>query len=78
MNNTSLIADLYLKSIHTDISYNKFQDIDIYVGGLAEEPPLAKGPQARRQRRTAAVLGTTHGWIVADAFAKLRRADRYN
>ena len=48
------------------------------MGGLAEEPPLAKGPQARRQRRTAAVLGTTHGWIVADAFAKLRRADRYN
>ena len=46
------------------------------MGGLAEEPPLMPGPQAFRKRRTAAVLGTTHGWIVADAFAKLRRADR--
>ena len=37
-----------------------------------------QGRRNARRRKNASVLGTTHSWIIADAFAKLRRADRYS
>ncbi len=49
----------------------------MYVGGLAERPPLMPGGKGRYgQRRLAMVLGETHSSVIADAFANLRKADR--
>lgn len=71
-----VVLYLVLQYVHRELIVFNFKDIDIYVGGLAERPPLMPGRRSLRRQRTASVLGTTHAWIIADTFAKLKRADR--
>lgn len=57
--------------------YESYKDIDLYLGGLLERPPLAgKGPPQDSPHRVR-VLGSTHANLVASTFSDLKTADRF-
>lgn len=61
-----ILVSKWLQAAHRlSIVYERPEDIDLWVGGLLEEPV------------DGGILGPVFANIVADQFSKLKRGDRY-
>ena len=59
---------LYLQNIRKlKLLYSKVEDIDLFLGGLLEQPSKAG----------RAIVGDTFLCIIGDQFARLKRGDRF-
>ena len=57
-----------------NVSKKHINSINLTIKQRQEKPEKMKG--RRNRHKSASVLGPTHAWIIADTFAKLKRADR--